>query len=39
VELHLIAADLEEHVWYVDLVAELVEEVEAFVASLDGEVA
>jgi hypothetical protein len=39
VELHFIADDLEEHAWYVDLVADFVEDVEAFVAALDGEVA
>ena len=38
-ELHFIADDLEEHAWYVDLVADFVEDVEAFVAALDGEVA
>ena len=38
-ELHFIADDLEEHAWYVDLVADFIEEVEAFVAALDGEVA
>ena len=38
-ELHFIADDLEEHTWYVDLVADFVEDVEAFVAALDGEVA
>jgi hypothetical protein len=34
-ELHFIADDLDEHAWYVDLVADLVEEVERFAASLD----
>jgi hypothetical protein len=38
-ELHFIADDLEEHAWYVDLVADFIEDVEAFVAALDGEVA
>jgi hypothetical protein len=38
-ELHFIADDLDEHAWYVDLVADFVEDVEAFVAALDGEVA
>jgi len=35
-ELHFIAVDLEEHVWYVDLVADFVEDVERFVATFDG---
>ena len=30
-ELHFIADDLEDHVWYVDLVADFVEDVERFV--------
>src|SRR5204863_67222 len=30
-ELHFIADDLEEHAWYVDLVADFIEDVEAFV--------
>ena len=38
-ELHFIADDLEDHAWYVDLVADFVEDVLAFVAALDGEVA
>ena len=38
-DLHFIADDLEEHAWYVDLVADFIEDVEAFVAALDGEVA
>ena len=38
-ELRFIADDLDEHAWYVDLVADFVEDVEAFVAALDGEVA
>ena len=38
-ELHFIADDLDQHAWYVDLVADFVEDVEAFVAALDGEVA
>ena len=38
-ELHFIADDLDEHAWYVDLVADFVEDIEAFVAALDGEVA
>jgi hypothetical protein len=39
VELHFIADDLEAHAWYVDLVAGFIEDVDAFVAALDGEVA
>jgi hypothetical protein len=39
VELHFIAVDLDEHAWYIELVADFVEDVEAFVAALDGEVA
>jgi hypothetical protein len=34
-ELHFIADDLEEHAWYVDLVADLVEDVERFAARFD----
>jgi hypothetical protein len=34
-ELHYIADDLEEHTWYVELVADFVEDVERFVASLE----
>jgi hypothetical protein len=34
-ELHFIADDLEEHVWYVDLVADFVEDVERYVAAFD----
>jgi hypothetical protein len=34
-ELHFIADDLEEHVWYVDLVADFVENVERYVAAFD----
>ena len=38
-ELHFIADDLDEHAWYVDLVADFVEDVERFVRSLEpGEV-
>ena len=33
-ELHFIADDLEDHSWYVDLVADFIEAVEAFVAAL-----
>jgi hypothetical protein len=29
-ELHLIEHDLEEHSWYVELVADFIEDVEAF---------
>ena len=32
-ELHVIADDLDDHAWYVDLVADLVEDVERFVAA------
>ena len=28
--LHFIEADLEEHIWYVDLVADFIEDVELF---------
>ena len=34
-ELHFIADDLEEHAWYVDLVADFVEDVELFLAQLE----
>lgn len=34
-----IEEDLAEHAWYVDLVADFVEDVEAFVASLEEEAA
>jgi len=34
-ELHFIADDLEEHIWYVDLVADFVEGVERYVAAFD----
>ena len=37
-ELHFIADDLDEHVWYVDLVADFVEDVERFVAAFDEEI-
>jgi len=30
-ELHFIEADLEEHAWYVELVADFVEDVQRFV--------
>jgi len=33
-ELHLIAEDLAEHAWYVDLVADFVEDVQRFVMQL-----
>jgi hypothetical protein len=36
-ELHVIADDLAEHAWYVDLVADFVEDVERFAASVDEE--
>jgi hypothetical protein len=36
-ELHFIADDLDAHAWYVDLVADFVEDVERFAASLDEE--
>ena len=32
-ELHFIEDDLEEHTWYVELVAALIEDVELFAAS------
>jgi hypothetical protein len=34
-ELHLIEDDLEEHAWYVDLVADFIDDVEAFLAGLE----
>jgi len=34
-ELHFIADDLENHDWYVELVADFVEDVEAFLATVD----
>jgi len=37
-ELHFIADDLEDHVWYVDLVGDFVEDVERFVAASVDEV-
>ena len=37
-ELHFIAADLEDHAWYVNLVADFVEDVERFAASAAAEV-
>ena len=33
--LHVIADDLEDHAWYVDLVADFVEDVERFAAAAD----
>jgi hypothetical protein len=33
-ELHYIADDLEEHAWYVELVADFIDDVEAFLAEL-----
>jgi hypothetical protein len=35
VELHFIADDLEEHAWYVDLVADFLDDVLAFLAEVD----
>jgi hypothetical protein len=35
VELHFISDDLEDHGWYVDLVADLIEDVEEFLAELE----
>jgi hypothetical protein len=34
-ELHFIADDLADHAWYVDLVADFVDDVERFAATLD----
>jgi len=34
VELHFIADDLDEHTWYVELVADFIEDVERFAAAL-----
>jgi hypothetical protein len=34
-ELHLIADDLEEHAWYVDLVADVIDDVEAYLGELE----
>jgi hypothetical protein len=34
-ELHFIADDLDDHNWYVDLVAEFVVDVEAFLGELE----
>ena len=31
-ELHFIADDLDEHAWYVDLVADFIDDVEAFLS-------
>jgi len=33
-ELHFIEEDLEEHTWYVELVADFIEDVELFVATV-----
>jgi hypothetical protein len=33
-ELHYIADDLDEHAWYVDLVADFVEDVQRFAAAV-----
>jgi hypothetical protein len=35
VELHYIADDLEEHAWYVDLVADFIDDVIAFLSELE----
>jgi hypothetical protein len=35
VQLNFIADDLEEHAWYVDLVAEFIDDVVAFLAELE----
>jgi hypothetical protein len=35
VELHYIADDLEEHAWYVDLVADFIDDVVAFLSELE----
>jgi nitrate/nitrite-specific signal transduction histidine kinase len=35
VELHFIEQDLEEHEWYVELVADFIEDVELFVRELE----
>jgi len=37
-ELHFISDDLEDHNWYLDLVADFVEDVERFAASLGEEI-
>jgi hypothetical protein len=34
-ELHFIADDLEEHAWYVDLVADFIEDVEVYLGELE----
>jgi hypothetical protein len=34
-ELHFIEADLEDHTWYVELVADFIEDVELFVQELE----
>jgi hypothetical protein len=34
-ELSYIADDLEDHAWYVDLVADFIDDVEAFLAQLE----
>ena len=34
-ELHLIADDLDEHTWYVELAADFIEDVEQFLAELE----
>jgi hypothetical protein len=35
VELHYIVDDLEEHTWYVDLVADFIDDVVAFLAEVE----
>ena len=35
VELHLIADDLEDHAWYVDLVADFIDDVETYLGELE----
>jgi hypothetical protein len=35
VELHVIADDLEEHAWYVDLVADFIDDVESYLGELE----
>ena len=37
-ELHFIADDLEDHAWYVDLAADLIEQVELFLAYVAADV-
>jgi len=35
VELYFIADDLDEHAWYVDLVADFIDDVEAYLGELE----